>query len=70
MSFQTWIRVEDDYAQFDHPKGQPLPKGAKKVTGYDEHVGPLARAPKRRTDKSGKSAPKTGAASDKKSDDQ
>lgn len=59
MSDTTWIRVQDDFAQFDHPKGEPLPKGVTEVKNADEHVGKWARDPKRRTDKAGKSVAKT-----------
>lgn len=63
---KTWIRVQDEFAQFDHPKGAPLPKGVTEVKGADEYVGAWARDPKRRTDKAGKSVAKTPA---KSSDD-
>lgn len=53
MSFTTWIRVEDDFGQFDHPKDAELPKGVKPVKNYPEHLGPWARPSKSRTDKTG-----------------
>lgn len=53
MSFTTWIRVEDDFGQFDHPKDLELPKGVKPVKSYPEHLGPWARPSKSRTDKAG-----------------
>lgn len=52
----TWIRVEDEFCQFDHPKGAPLPKGVRKIKGYPEHTGRWARDPKRRTSKGRTSA--------------
>jgi hypothetical protein len=42
----TWIRVEDEFGQFDHRADLPLPAGQKVVDGYPEHVGQNARAPK------------------------
>jgi hypothetical protein len=54
--FQTWIRVEDDFGQFDHPKDAPLPKGVRVVRGEDEYIGPFARPGKPRTDKAGEPA--------------
>jgi len=49
----TWIRVEDAFGQYDHPKDLALPKGAKPVKDYPEHDGPWAREGKPRTDKAG-----------------
>lgn len=59
---KTWIRVEDEFAQFDHPKGAKLPKGVTKVKDYPEHTGKWAREPKRRTNKGGKQATRTAEA--------
>lgn len=59
MSFTTWIRVEDDFGQFDHPKDVPLPNGVKPVKNSSEHVGPFARPSKPRTDKAGATADRT-----------
>jgi hypothetical protein len=52
-SFTTWVRVENAFGQFDHPKGVDLPSGASLVEDYPEHVGPLAREPKAFVDKTG-----------------
>ena len=51
---KVWIRVQDARAQFDHPKGEPLPNGVSPVRGYPEHVGLWARDPKKRVTKAGK----------------
>lgn len=53
MSFTTWVRVEDAFGQYDHPKGLDLPAGASLVENYPEYVGLLARASKAFTDKDG-----------------
>jgi hypothetical protein len=53
MSLTTWVRVEDAFAQFDHPKGARLPKGVRLVEGADEYVGNVARPAKPFTDKDG-----------------
>lgn len=49
MDIHTWIRVEDEFGQFDLRKDQPLPKGVKKVADYPEHVGPMGRDGKPKT---------------------
>lgn len=51
---RIWIRVEDDFAQFDHDKSRPIPDGITVVKDYPEHVGTVARDPKPRTTKAGK----------------
>lgn len=55
---RTWIRVEDQFAQFDHDSSRPLPDGVSVVKDYPEHVSPWARPGKARTDKAGKPAEK------------
>ena len=49
----TWIRMQNKYSQFDHPKGAPHPADWEPVPNYPEHVGSWARDPKPRTDKGG-----------------
>ncbi len=51
MEHKTWIRVEDNFGQYDHEKGLPLPDRVRVVEGYPEHVGPWAREGKPRTNK-------------------
>ena len=53
MSFTTWVRVEDDFGQYDHPTGLPRPEGARLVEKYPEHVATNARPPKARVRKDG-----------------
>jgi hypothetical protein len=53
VDIHTWIRVEDEYGQFDVRKGERLPKGVTKVANYPEYVGPTARDSKAKTAKSG-----------------
>lgn len=42
----TWIRVQDEFGQFDHRADLPLPDGQEVVEDYPKHVGELSRAPK------------------------
>lgn len=59
MAFTIWVRVEDAFGQFDHPKGADLPAGVSLVEDYPEYEGHLARAPKAFVDKDGNPAPRT-----------
>lgn len=59
---RTWIRVEDDFGQFDHDKARPVRPGIRVVDGYPEHVSPWARPAKPFTDKAGQPTDKTGDA--------
>jgi hypothetical protein len=53
MAFTTFVRVEDQFAQYDHPKGVELPPGASVVEDYPEHVGLIARPSKAFVDTAG-----------------
>lgn len=58
---RTWIRVEDEFGQYDHDKSRPLRDGVSVVKDYPEHVGDWARPVKPRTTKSGKPTAKRRA---------
>lgn len=57
MAFTTFVRVEDSFGQYDHPKDVALPPGASLVEDYPEYRGLIARPSKAFTDKNG--APST-----------
>lgn len=67
---RTWIRVEDEFGQFDWPKDQDLPQGVKPVKDYPEHVGTIARDGKPKTaSKGGTKSPDSGSGTGKTNTD-
>lgn len=56
--FITFVRYEDEFGSFDHPKDARPQPGWRLLKDYPEHVGRWARDPKPRTDKGGASKPR------------